>query len=211
MSDMNRRDAVKLMALVAAASTFNFSCTSEDARDAHTRRQAADTTQPGADYERRFFTDHEFATVTLLADMIIPADDRSGSASDAGVPAFIDFIMTDDMLGDREGVQTSMRGGLAWIDHQCLERFDGQLFVECSAEEREALLDSIAYPSSASEELEPGVRFFSSFRDLTATGFFTSRMGMEDLQYMGNVGRASFPGCPDEVLRHIGLADSSSA
>lgn len=203
---MDRRDAVKLMGLMAAASTFNFACSSEEAREAQQAvSDSSAVTQPAADYERQFFTDHEYETVTVLTDMIIPADERSGSASEAGVPAFMDFIMTDDLLAGRQERQTAMRGGLAWLDHQCLERFDGQLFVECSPAERETLLDQIAYPDDAAPELEAGVQFFNSFRDLTASGFFSSKMGVEDLEYIGNTSLSEWTGCPDEVLRHIGL------
>lgn len=206
---MERRDAIKLMGLMAATSSFSFACTDqqvEEARQGIADSIASGTTKPGTDYERQFFTEHEYDTVTVLADMIIPADERSGSASDAGVPVFIDFIMTDDLLPDRDQQQTAMRGGLAWLDHQCLERFGGKLFVECSRAQRKQLLDLIAYPKEAPPELEPGVQFFSSFRDLTASGFFSSKMGVEDLQYQGNKTLAEWPGCPKDVLRHIGLS-----
>jgi gluconate 2-dehydrogenase gamma chain len=208
MSDINRRDAVKLMALIAAGASVNFSCgVTEDHATRH-EPPPPGSTQPGPDYRHRFFTEHELATVTLLADLIIPADDRSGSASDAGVPAFIDHVMMDELLGPVEPRQTAMRGGLAWIDYECLRRFDGKLFVECSDEERVQLLDVIAYPDDAPAEVEPGVRFFSGFRDLTLSGFFSSRMGVEDLQYRGNTALAAFTGCPPEVMEHIGLGSA---
>ena len=205
---MDRRDAVKLMGLMAAASTFSFvGCSEEEAHDAQEAMGgSAAATQPGADYERQFFTDHEYETVTVLADHVIPADARSGSASEAGVPAFMDFIMTDDLLAGRRARQTAMRGGLAWLDYQCLERFGGKTFVECSEAEQRTLLDLIAYPEEAPPEVRAGVEFFNSFRDLTASGFFSSQMGMEDLQYVGNEVLPSWPGCPREVQEHIGVA-----
>ena len=207
MADVSRREAVKLLGLMAAASTFSFGCGEIEVQNAQERRTAAgeDATKPGSDYQRQFFTDHEFETVTLLADMIIPADERSGSASDAGVPAFMDFVMSDDLLWGLEERQTAMRGGLAWLDYECLERFDDRLFVECSEAQRTQLLDLIAYPEDAPTTLAAGTEFFSSFRNMTASGFFSSKMGVEDLGYKGNVAHA-WDGCPESVQKHVGYS-----
>ncbi len=206
MSDLDRRDALKLLGLMAAAPTFSVACSSEDVETARREQPDAATTRPQpGDYERRLFTDHEFETVEQLVDWIIPADDRSGSATDAGVPSFIDFILTDDQLGNREAQQTAFRGGLAWIDYECIDRF-GSSFVECSETQQQTLLDAIAWPEEADSEMRPGVEFFNSLRDLTASGFFSSKIGMEDLQYQGNQYVAEWTGCPDEVLEHVGVA-----
>lgn len=97
-----------------------------------------------------------------------------------------------------------MRGGLAWIDRECLERF-GNTFVECSEPERAALLDTIAWPGKASPELSQGVAFFNSFRDLTASGFFSSKIGVEDVRYLGNQYVVEWKGCPEEQLRKLGV------
>lgn len=213
MPDMERRDALKLIGLMAAAPTFAFGCTSgEDPAYTEQLDEARDAAQrPGPDYELQFFTEHEYETVRLLADYVIPADDRSGSASDARVPEFMDAVMVDALLGteeDRTERQTAMRGGLAWIDYQCLDRHDA-LFVHCTDAQRRELLDVIAWPEEAPPEMEAGVAFFNSFRDLTASGFFSSKMGMEDLQYMGNSYVGEWTGCPDEVLGHIGLGEEA--
>lgn len=216
MSDLSRRDALKLMGLMAAASTFSFACSDQELGEA--ARRGADTTsteagalsfrgetQPAGDYQRQFFTDHEYETVRVLVDYIIPADDRSGSATDAGVPAFMDSVMSDELLAGRAQRQTAMRGGLAWIDYQCVQRYEAS-FVECSEAQQRELLDQIAYPEEAAPEMAAGVRFFNSFRDLTASGFFSSKMGMEDLQYMGNRAQTSWDGCPAHVLQHVGVS-----
>jgi gluconate 2-dehydrogenase subunit 3-like protein len=150
-------------------------------------------------YTPKFFTPHEYATVTLLGDLILPRDDRSGSASDAGVPQFIDFTMTD-----RAYLQTPVRGGLRWLDHEAHRRF-GKAFVDCAAADRTALLDDIAFQRKANPDLAAGAAFFATFRDLVATGFFTSRIGFEDLKYMGNVPNPNWNGCPPECLEHLGL------
>jgi hypothetical protein len=205
MSDLNRRDALKMMALMAAAPTFSVACTAEEVQQARDRQTQRATTQPAPDdYDFRLFTDHELQTVRALTDWIIPADDRSGSATDAGVPAFIDFILTDEQLPDRDAQQVAFRGGLAWIDYTCLDRHDA-LFVECSEVQQQALLDDIAWPEAAPPEMEPGAEFFNSLRALTASGFFSSEMGMDDLQYQGNQFVAEWTGCPDPVLRQIGV------
>ncbi|MEO0473306.1 MAG: gluconate 2-dehydrogenase subunit 3 family protein [Bacteroidota bacterium] len=147
-----------------------------------------------------FFDAHETATVKALADMIIPADERSGSASDAGVVEFIDFMMKDQPIH-----QIKMRGGLKWLDTQCLHRFD-KPFIGCVENEMTEILDQIAYPEVAEPEMSQGVAFFNLFRDFVASGFWTSRMGIDDLQYMGNVGNI-WDGPPEEWLKRLGVED----
>jgi hypothetical protein len=138
--------------------------------------------------------------VRLLVDLIIPKDGRSGSATDAGVPEFMDFMMIDQPTR-----QIAMRGGLAWLDSECQERFD-KTFLDCAETERSAVLDDIAWPAKARPELSHGVAFFNSFRDLTASGFWTTRMGIDDLQYMGNRSVARWNGCPPEALKKLGVS-----
>jgi hypothetical protein len=140
--------------------------------------------------------------LAALVDLIIPRDERSGSATDAGVPEFIDFLMVDQP--DR---QLAMRGGLALIDRTCLDRFD-RAFMACGPAERTQVLDDIAFAGNAlaRPELSQAVAFFNSLRDLTATGFWTSRIGVTDLQYSGNVYVAEWTGCPEEALKKLGLA-----
>ncbi len=152
-----------------------------------------------AAFKPKFFTAHEYATVRTLVDIIIPKDERSGSATDAGVPEFMDFMMVDD-----PGRQTPMRGGLAWIDRECEDRFDKR-FLDCTSAQRTAVLDDIAWPQKSRPEVAHGVAFFSSFRDLTAGGFFSSKMGVEDLKYTGNVMVPEWTGCPDEANRKLGV------
>ena len=177
--------------------------TPAEARQAHehadaARAQAAKEATP---FKPRFFTAHEYATVAVLADLIIPKDDRSGSATDAGVPAFMDF-----MMNDVPGRQTAMRGGLALIDRMCERRFDNKAFVDCTDEQRRRLLDDIAFPAKATPETTHAVAFFASFRDLTATGFWTTKMGIDDLQYQGNVFVSKWDGCPADALKKLGVS-----
>jgi hypothetical protein len=192
-----------LRILTAAPAAAGFVWTDAEAQQAHQQAHAAQTAAAGkgaAAFRPKFFTRHEYATVNLLVDLILPKDERSGSATDAGVPAFMDFMMTD-----QPARQTAMRGGLAWLDRECVTRFD-KTFVACTPAERTQVLDDIAWPSKARPELSQGVAFFNSFRDLTASGFFTTKMGIADLQYMGNVYVPEWTGCPPPVLKKLGLA-----
>jgi len=204
MSEIGRRDALKLIGLMAAAPTFSVACSTESADKEKKKVEPATTAPDPKAYERQLFTDHEYETVRVLVDWIIPADKRSGSATDAGVPEFIDFILTDEKLRDRDEAQRSFRGGLAWIDYECIERFGGP-FIECDQKQQQTLIEAIAWPEQAEPAMQPGVEFFNSLRDLTASGFFSSKTGMEDLKYQGNQYVAEWTGCPDEVLKHVGV------
>ncbi|HEX9691835.1 MAG TPA: gluconate 2-dehydrogenase subunit 3 family protein [Gemmatimonadales bacterium] len=196
---VSRRDVVRALAAAGAASAFTWT-PDEVARAAeHALRPNLDSTRQGA--VPRFFTAHEWDTVRLLVDLVIPRDERSGSATDAGVPEFMDFIMLD---GDNERRQTAMRGGLAWLDIECRERFDAD-FVSCTTQQRIAVLDDIAYPDRTAPAYAQGAAFFTSFRNLTASGFWSSKMGVMDLQYIGNTALAQWTGCPADQLRKLGV------
>jgi hypothetical protein len=172
------------------------------AQAAGAARQAAQRT--AAAYKPKFFTPHQWATVTLLVDIIIPKDERSGSATDAGVPEFMDFMMVD-----QPARQSAMRGGLAWLDRESNKRFD-KTFVAATDAQRKEILDEIAWPRRAAPAVAAGVAFFNSFRDLTASGFFSSKMGVEDLRYMGNTFVPKWTGCPEPVLKKLGLVPGAT-
>jgi hypothetical protein len=148
---------------------------------------------------QKFFNEHEMKTIGVLADIIIPKDDKSGSATDAGVPDFIEFIVKDMPYH-----QTPMRGGLHWLDMQCLKRY-GKGFTDCDQKQQLELVDEIAYPGKAKPEMAAGVSFFSLMRNLTATGFFSSKIGIEDIGYVGNTPNV-WDGVPDDVLKQYGLS-----
>ncbi len=193
---MKRREAVQLLAVAPLAATFRLTPAAVREASALVRQALA----RGTPYEPKNFTAHEWETVRLLVDLIIPKDERSGSATDAGVPEFMDF-----MLGDDPDLQTPVRGGLAWLDHECFDRH-GTTFVACTDAERTAVLDDIAWPRKAKPVYAPGVAFFNSFRDLTASGFFSSRMGVQDLRYLGNTVVAEWKGCPPAALAKLGVS-----
>lgn len=195
MMEISRRHVLQLLAAAPAAGAFSW--TVDEARAASRKAQTAQTT--AAAFQPKFFSEHEYRTVRMLADLIIPRDERSGSATDAGVPEFVDFMMIDRAEG-----QVPMRGGLAWLDFECERRFD-RTFVDCDEAQHSAVLDDIAWPDRAKPHLAHGVAFFTLFRDLTATGFWSSKVGVDDLQYQGNTFVAEWKGCPDEVLKKLGL------
>jgi len=199
MNDIDRRTLLKLISSAPVAAGFVW--TDVEAQQAHEHAQAARAAaqRTRVPFKPKFFTPHEYSTVQVLVDLIIPTDERSGSATDAGVPEFMDFMMVD-----QPARQTAMRGGLAWMDAECLDRHD-KPFIACATAQQTALLDDIAWPQRGSRLLSHGINFFTSFRDLTASGFWTTKMGIADLQYLGNVAVAEWKGCPEEVLKQLGL------
>jgi hypothetical protein len=149
--------------------------------------------------EPAFFTAAEMATITVLGDIIIPRDSISGSASDAKVPAFIEFIVKD-----MPEHQTPIRGGLRWLDLQCLNRF-ARAFAECELIQQMQMVDEIAWPKKAKPDMQRGVAFFNLMRNLVATGFYTSEIGVKDVGYLGNTPN-QWNGVPEDVLKQYNLA-----
>jgi len=194
MSEMNRREALTLIALAPFAGAA--------ARPLETKPVEAELA-PQQAQQHRFFTPHEFALTVALADLILPADERSVSASAAGVPEFMDFMLVDEATS--EAGRVAVRGGLAWMDVESRRRYQ-RPFLELAAAEQTAILDDIAWPARARPEFSHGVAFFSRFRDMVASGFWSSQVGVRDLQYMGNVPNPTWNGCPPEALRKLGVS-----
>jgi gluconate 2-dehydrogenase gamma chain len=192
---MKRREAVGAMAMAALTAAFKWT-PAEAARAAEFARNAM---KAKTLFAPTFFTPHEWDTVRVLVDLVIPRDERSGSATDAAVPEYMDF-----MMNDRPDGQVPMRGGLAWLDNEAYER-SGKTFLTATETERAAILDDIAWPKKARAEMSQGVAFFNMFRDLTASGFWTSKMGITDLDYQGNTFVAEWKGCPPEALQKLGV------
>lgn len=209
---MDRRKSLKVLGLGAVSTTLLLdACKNADLKSAEKT-----TTEPGAvNYDRteeekailkniagqQFFTPQEMATIAVLSDIIIPADEISGSATQAKVPDFIEFIVKD-----KPEYQTPMRGGLRWLDLQMTKLY-GKGFTDCSAKEQLAMVDAIAYPEKAKPSMKQGVSFFNQMRNLTATGFFSSEMGIKDIGYAGNKPN-QWNGVPDDVLKQYGLSYS---
>jgi hypothetical protein len=211
---MKRRDSLKAIALTGlSAGVLLDACKPKEAAEAAKSAAASPASSFTLDrapeeiehYQKvtstTFFTPHEMATIAILADIIIPKDEVSGSASEAGVPEFIEFIVKD--IPDH---QVPMRGGLRWLDLHSHKRFE-KSFKDLSAEQRLSIVDEIAYPKKAKPYMGQGVSFFNLMRNLTATGFYTSEMGVKDIGYAGNAPN-QWNGVPDEVLKQYGLAYS---
>jgi hypothetical protein len=195
MSGVSRREAVQLLAGIPVLAA---GLSPAKVREAVVAVRAALASPPG--YAPVFFTPHEWETVRLLVDLIIPRDEHSGSATEAGVPEFMDFI-----VNDQKDMQIPIRGGLGWLDTECRERY-AKDFLSSSDKGRRAVLDDIAWPARARSEMSQGVAFFSRFRDLTASGFYSSQTGVEDLRYIGNTVVPEWKGCPPEALAKLGVS-----
>lgn len=203
---MNRRDSLKALGLMAAGTGLLAGACKQGSKEV--KVAAATDKMPGVQdfeyertkllYEETFFTEHEMATITVLSDIIIPKDEVSGSASEAGVPAFIEFIVKD-----LPSNKVPMRGGLKWLDMQSQKRYK-QVFIKATAAEQIALVDLIAYPEKATADMKQGVAFFSLMRNLTSSGFFTSEVGVKDIGYKGNI-PGVWNGVPEDVLVEHGF------
>jgi len=202
---MDRRKYLKTLAVgsLGATALIGQSCEPVKEKGPEDPTFSIDRTPAELERERKllsetFFDEHEMKTISILSDIIIPKDETSGSATDAGVPAFIEFIVKD-----MPRHQIPMRGGLKWLDIQCMKRFNAD-FASCSSTQQIEMVDEIAYPEKAKPEMQQGVAFFNLMRDLTACGFFTSEIGIKDLGYEGNKPN-QWDGVPQEVLDHYGL------
>jgi hypothetical protein len=189
-----------LQVLAGAPAAAALVWTPAEAEQAHEHATTARAATPAAAFKPKFFTAHEYATVAVLVDLIIPRDERSGGATDAGVPQFMDFMMIDQPQR-----QTAMRGGLALIDRLSTDRV-GRPIVKATAAEQRQVLDEIAYTSNSDPGLSHAIAFFSSFRDLTAGGFWSTKIGVQDLQYQGNVFVDDWTGCPEAALTKLGVS-----
>jgi len=208
---MDRRKSLKALALGSlSAGVLLNACKTDDKKivekaDAGAPpkfkydRMPEETEVYNAIVSKTFFNAHEMATITILGDIIIPKDEVSGSSSDAKVPEFIEFIVKD-----MPQHQVPMRGGLKWLDMQCLKRYE-KTFKDLSEQQRIEMLDQIAYPKKAKPEMSAGVAFFNLMRDLVSTGFYTSEIGVKDIGYAGNKPN-QWNGVPDDVLKQYNIA-----
>ncbi len=210
---MDRRKSIKaLLVGSVSAGVLVEACKTDDKKPAEVK--PAETAGPASTINRMkeeaehekdvkakgtFFTPEEMASITILGDIIIPKDEISGSASDAGVPEFIEYIVKD-----MPKHQIPMLGGLRWLDIQCLKRYE-KSFPACSTQQQMEMVDEIAWPKKARPEMAQGVTFFNLVRNLVSTGFYTSEIGRKDIGYMGNVPN-QWNGVPDDVLKQYKMA-----
>lgn len=204
MSDMNRRDALKAFAMISAVNVLDVTAPQME-RAIRGMQSLTENGEPEqqSTYAPKFFNRHEWQTVRMLADYVIPRDARSGSATEARVPEFLDFLLADK--DESEATKVAWRGGLAWIDNESRSRF-GKTFMTASDAQRREILDDIAWPKKARPEMSYGVAFFNRFRDRTASGFFSTYIGWQDVRYIGNVFNPNWNGCPPAALEKLGVS-----
>jgi len=211
---MNRRDSLKALGLIAAGSAAVLSTNSCDNKSGKTTDlTATENTDklPGVQdfeyertkslYEETYFDEHELATIAILSDIIIPKDGEFPSATEVKVPDFIEFIVKDIPT-----YKLPMRGGLKWLDIHAQKRFSN-VFINLKAEEQTSIIDEIAYPKKAKPEVSQGVSFFNIMRDLTCSGYYTTKEGIADIGYMGNR-PGVWTGVPDDVWKAHGFASN---
>ena len=189
----DRRELLKVLAAAPALAS------------AQAAKPAASAAKSPA-YKPKAFTAKEWKTIQVLSDMIIPADERSGSATQAGVPEYIDEVTMDRRTrgGVENRFEAQLRGGLAWLDAEARRRFEHD-FAVCTPVQQKEIVELIAWPKKAAPEHARAVAFFNRFRDLVAGGFYTSKIGIDDLGYKGNKFVNHWDGCPPEVLAKLGL------
>jgi gluconate 2-dehydrogenase gamma chain len=192
MSGISRRDLLRNLAVAAAGGSALQAIPAQAAELAHALVQKEKAASPGGKYAPKYFSAHQYQTLVFLCDTIIPRDETSGGAVEAGTPEFIDLLTSEN-----EEFQSVLGGGLMWLDNVCVDRYE-HVFLECTPEQHKEVLELIAYKRNVRTNpgLSQGVAFFAKLRKMTCDGFYTSKIGIEDLKYIGNTTLAEFPGCP---------------
>lgn len=199
---LDRRQALEVLAIAAAASRFSgFSkwvCAAQDAEHDHHVVSQARQARPAA-YDPQFFTPNEYEMVDQLTAIIIPKDQSPG-AREAGVCEFIDFMTANDPK-----IQKPMRDGLRWLNDRARGN-NSRDFVNLSPDQQDSLLQTVAYREHHVGGQEAGQEFFNLFRRYTVMGYYTSRIGLEEIDFPGLRLYAQSPACPhkdDPEHRHL--------
>jgi gluconate 2-dehydrogenase gamma chain len=189
---ISRRDVLKTLAAGAAAGSVLQVIPLQAAEMAHQMVHKEKAAAPAGKYTPKYFTAKQYQTLASLCDTIIPKDEKSGGAVEAGAPEFIDLLTSENIE-----FQGRLGGGFMWLDSYCIDHY-GKTYMESTPEQRKEIIELIAYRKNAkaTPELHQGVAFFAFLRNLTCDGFYTSKIGIEDLKYIGNVTRSEWPGCP---------------
>ncbi len=189
---VTRRDILKTLAMGAVGGSVLQVIPAKAAEFAHQAVHKEKAASPAGKYTPKYFSAHQYETLNALCEAILPKDDHSGGAVEAGAPEFIDLLTSEN-----EKYQLRLGGGLVWLDSYCADRY-AKSFLECAPEQRTEVLDLIAYRKNAAKDasLSQGIAFFAFLRKMTCDGFYTSKIGIADLQYIGNTSVREFPGCP---------------
>ena len=192
MRGISRRDLLRNLTVGVAGSSVLQMIPAEAAQMAHQMVQKEKATSLAGKYAPKYFTPHQYETLTTLCDTIIPKDEKSGGAVEAGAPEFIDLLTSEN-----DEYQLQLGGGLMWLDSFCADRFQAT-FLEGTPVQKKEVLDLLAYRKNAKDDptLRQGVAFFARLRAMTCDGFYTSKIGIADLEYIGNTALTEFPGCP---------------
>ena len=182
MSEISRRDALRRLGLALMATGAVDRLGGEEVHALAAQGRGA-----GAPYTPKSFTPVEFRTLERLTDLIIPVENGAPGALAAGCAAWIDLISSEN-----DQLKKIYRGGFAWVDAAMKTR-GAASFADATAAQQTALLDQIAYRRNQSPELAPGIEFFAWVRRMTVDAFFTSEIGIKDIDYRGNSPMASYP------------------
>ena len=188
---ISRRDILRTLAVGAAGSVLQV-IPAKAAAYAHQMVHKEKAASPTGNYTPKYFSATQYATLVALCDLIIPKDEKSGGAVEAGAPEFIDLLTSEN-----EDFQLRLGGGLMWLDNFCLDRYANQ-YLACTPAQQKEVLDAIAFRRNAKTDpaLSQGIHFFALVRNMTCDAFYTSKIGIDDLQYIGNTSVREFPGCP---------------
>jgi hypothetical protein len=190
MSDLSRRDALRRLALAfTAIGTLDRVA----AEEVHHFVQASSGSGP---YTPKTLSAHDYKTLERLTDLIIPVENGRPGALAAGAAAWIDMISSEN-----DQLKKIYKSGFAWVDAAMKTR-GAASFVEATPEQQIALLDQIAYRRNQSPELTPGIEFFTWVRRMTVDAFYTSAIGIKDIDYRGNAPMASYPE-PTEQIAYV--------
>ena len=192
MRAISRRDILKTLAMGAVGGSVLQMIPAQAAEFAHAMVNKEKKASPTGSYTPKYFSPREYKTLQALCDAIIPKDENSAGALEAGAPEFIDLLTSEN-----KDYQLDLGGGLLWLNGFCADRF-GAPYLECKPEQQKEALDLVAYRKNAKQDasLTQGIAFFAFLRKLTCDGYFTSEIGIKDLHYMGNTFVKEFPGCP---------------
>ena len=189
---ISRRDVLRTLAVGVAGGSVLHVIPLEAAELAHQLVHKEKAAAPAGKYAPKYFNAKQYEAILSLCDAIIPKDEKSAGALEAGAPEFIDLLTSEN-----DEYQLALGGGLMWLDTHCIDQY-GKVFMECTPEQRKEILDLIAFRKNAKKDpgLSQGVAFFALLRQMTCDGYYTSKIGIQDLQYIGNVTRSEWPGCP---------------
>ena len=191
-NSISRRDILKTLAMGAASGTVLQVIPAQAAEFVHQLVHKEKAAAPSGKYTPKYFPPHQYATLIALCDAILPKDEKSGGALEAGAPEFIDLLTSEN-----EEYQRKIGGGLLWLDGFCSDRYEN-LYLDCTPDQKTGVLDLIAFRKNAKQDhaLSQGISFFAFVRNLTCDAYYTSKIGIADLQYIGNTALREFPGCP---------------